>query len=245
MGKPEKQETQITKMKLKYTTMLAMAAMACSGQAATIAWGAVTGVTSSTSIANNGTFVAAVNSAGTAQTVNGVSFAANGGGTSTFWTGEGGNSTGDTGLDAILNTHVTSYGTPTHPSAFQLDMTGLTIGQMYQIQIIGIHDLRGCCSGRTYTMPDDTGAAPAYTNGTQLARNSGGNDGGGSGSAAGTVIGTFTADSVNDFILITNTVAPGGNDPGISGYSLRAIPEPSSTALLGLGGLALILRRRK
>ncbi len=30
-----------------------------------------------------------------------------------------------------------------------------------------------------------------------------------------------------------------------TGYQLTAVPEPSSTALLGLGGLALILRRRK
>ena len=31
----------------------------------------------------------------------------------------------------------------------------------------------------------------------------------------------------------------------VSGSTLTAVPEPSSTALLGLGGLALILRRRK
>ncbi len=32
---------------------------------------------------------------------------------------------------------------------------------------------------------------------------------------------------------------------GTAGYTLTSVPEPSSTALLGLGGLALILRRRK
>lgn len=32
---------------------------------------------------------------------------------------------------------------------------------------------------------------------------------------------------------------------GTIGYTLTAVPEPSSTALLGLGGLALIMRRRK
>ena len=32
---------------------------------------------------------------------------------------------------------------------------------------------------------------------------------------------------------------------GTDTYTLTAVPEPSSTALLGLGGLALILRRRK
>jgi len=31
----------------------------------------------------------------------------------------------------------------------------------------------------------------------------------------------------------------------VSGNTLSLVPEPSSTALLGLGGLALILRRRK
>ena len=36
-----------------------------------------------------------------------------------------------------------------------------------------------------------------------------------------------------------------GNQVGIDNISLDAVPEPTTTALLGLGGLALILRRRK
>lgn len=40
-----------------------------------------------------------------------------------------------------------------------------------------------------------------------------------------------------------NFVESGSN--GSDGYTVTAIPEPSSTALIGLAGLALILRRRK
>jgi hypothetical protein len=35
------------------------------------------------------------------------------------------------------------------------------------------------------------------------------------------------------------------SNPAFNGLLINAVPEPSSTALLGLGGLALILRRRK
>ena len=37
----------------------------------------------------------------------------------------------------------------------------------------------------------------------------------------------------------------GGYRGGIAGFKITIVPEPSSVALLGLGGLALILRRRK
>ena len=40
-------------------------------------------------------------------------------------------------------------------------------------------------------------------------------------------------------------VAGGDNRRVVSGLIISAVPEPSTTALLGLGGLALILRRRK
>ncbi len=43
----------------------------------------------------------------------------------------------------------------------------------------------------------------------------------------------------------TNSGGAGGFDEVAFSGSVVAVPEPSSTALLGLGGLALILRRRK
>ncbi len=39
--------------------------------------------------------------------------------------------------------------------------------------------------------------------------------------------------------------ASGGNNPLLNAVLITAVPEPTTTALLGLGGLALILRRRK
>jgi len=47
--------------------------------------------------------------------------------------------------------------------------------------------------------------------------------------------------------LDLQAVAEGGPFSNINGFSITtvAVPEPSSTALLGLGGLALVLRRRR
>jgi len=44
---------------------------------------------------------------------------------------------------------------------------------------------------------------------------------------------------------ITGTWFYDGNLTAVAGVQLIAVPEPTTTALLGLGGLALILRRRK
>lgn len=44
---------------------------------------------------------------------------------------------------------------------------------------------------------------------------------------------------------ITFDFTSAGNNATLNALSITAIPEPSSAALLGLGGLALILRRRK
>ena len=52
--------------------------------------------------------------------------------------------------------------------------------------------------------------------------------------------GSFNADTL--FIDPTNT---NGNRTSVAGIIITAVPEPSSTVLLGLGGLTLILRRRK
>ena len=59
----------------------------------------------------------------------------------------------------------------------------------------------------------------------------------------------FTATGASTTLTFTDDLQAGGasSDLMLDGVSVTAlpIPEPSSTALLGLGGLALILRRRK
>ncbi|MFC5049897.1 PEP-CTERM sorting domain-containing protein [Rubritalea spongiae] len=59
----------------------------------------------------------------------------------------------------------------------------------------------------------------------------------------------FTTTAANETlsILYAQTADGGGSadNVGIAAITLAAVPEPSSTALLGLGGLSLILRRRK
>lgn len=54
------------------------------------------------------------------------------------------------------------------------------------------------------------------------------------------ISGTFTSDGTGKL-----TISAGSNRPAVNGVQIDAVPEPSTTALLGLGGLALILRRRK
>jgi len=54
---------------------------------------------------------------------------------------------------------------------------------------------------------------------------------------------TSVADVTNIRLEITST--GGSSITGLSEVRFSAVPEPSTTALLGLGGLALIFRRRK
>ncbi|MEJ6571422.1 MAG: PEP-CTERM sorting domain-containing protein [Akkermansiaceae bacterium] len=92
--------------------------------------------------------------------------------------------------------------------------------------------------------------ASAYTGGdatfvlvdTELFNATYANNGGGFGTI-GTIIAPtgFTA-------TLDQSLFDGDDDAGFTGeitLTITAVPEPSSTALLGLGGLALILRRRK
>ncbi|QQL46089.1 PEP-CTERM sorting domain-containing protein [Sulfuriroseicoccus oceanibius] len=69
-----------------------------------------------------------------------------------------------------------------------------------------------------------------------------GNLGGLSNAHATTVVTGVTGD-----LSITTPVRNGSTRSSIAGFTVEytAVPEPSSAALLGLGGLALILRRRK
>lgn len=71
-------------------------------------------------------------------------------------------------------------------------------------------------------------------------------DGSGSGDGARLIrsaAGTFTSDTIT--FHTDRDLGVGGERAGISGFTITSVPEPSSSALLGLGGLALLLRRRK
>ena len=59
------------------------------------------------------------------------------------------------------------------------------------------------------------------------------------------VTGTFTSDGAGTLTFGIDGLPGGGERTVLNGFQLEAVPEPSTTALLGLGGLALILRRRK
>jgi hypothetical protein len=55
-----------------------------------------------------------------------------------------------------------------------------------------------------------------------------------------TATGTFTSNAAGEL-----EIGVSGSNPTLNGFQLTAVPEPTTTALLGLGGIALILRRRK
>lgn len=75
-----------------------------------------------------------------------------------------------------------------------------------------------------------SGSTPVHQSGAHLAVNPGG--------AAGAWF-DGDIDEINTFTFVS------GVDDPVAALSINAIPEPSSTALLGLGGLVLTLRRRK
>ena len=219
----------------KVVAAAALAALSLSASAASITWGSVTTITSPSSLDQVGSFISAVNAGGTAGAplpVAGtdVTFV-DGGPTSASIgtinnTGNGGfysPTTGNANLDAVLDSHsYLSNGNPN--SRGQVTLTGLTPGQGYRIQVIGVSDDRSCCLDRTQTIDDGNGDVSGA-----LRRGS-----------ANAVIGTFTADSSSQSFFVS-----GINDPGLSGYQVRAAPEPATFGLLGVGAMAFLARRRR
>jgi hypothetical protein len=124
---------------------------------------------------------------------------------------------------------------PTHPSV----ISGLSDGQQYKIQIwvpiwnadwtIKLGDTsNGTNFGNAYTSPDVhdslSYATPPANTQTQY------------------IFGTFTAvGSTQNLYQFAQVV---GGYTGISAFELRAVPEPSTVALLALGGLAFVLRSK-
>ncbi len=106
--------------------------------------------------------------------------------------------------------------------------TELVIGGVYEITLYGGRSNANFANG---TVSFSTGSG---TGGTLESRTATTFTGTANGSGA------LTLDVVDSSGAVAN-----GLNTTVSALSITAVPEPSSTALLGLGGLALILRRRK
>ena len=243
--------------KTTYLSALALAGMMASAQAATITWATAaplgTAPGNSAEVSTNGTLIEAVNAGmddavfGSSVTVNGVTFTGSVSGSSASLFGSnyntggahaasgGGNASSDAWLDgnggdADYNLLVSSNeffgGTPT--TTLTLATGLLDVGAEYEIQVWYADDRDGPKRGRNLELNT--------TGGTAVSLFGEGNS----------VIGSFTTDGTSQELQLNAT---NFGSALISAYQIReitaAVPEPSSTTLLGLGGLALILRRRK
>lgn len=197
-----------------------------SASAATITWDPVVVNTTAADILTDGILHIAVDAASSDDnTINGVTFVggnplANNAEGTFYTTGVGVNTTGDVGLDNLLDSH--SYATGS-PSATSFDIVGLSIGTVYDIQIIAVGDTRDCCSTRTQSFGGDGSFSGDLFRGDPSS-----------------VVGRFTATAATQTITVN-----GSQDGGLSGYQVRAaVPEPSSV-LLSLAGLIGLAGRRR
>lgn len=169
--------------------------------------------------------------------INGLSFTLDSG-NSDFWGYSGINPA----MDTLLSGQRTTVG-----GLFTLTLNGLTPGNLYQIQLIGVHDSRTGSSINQRAYQVDNGAGD-YTGAPVLTRGAYGNDAVAGVLGFGTVVGTFTADSTTQTILLRSDQSDGNLtddvDPGLAGYVLIGVPEPSTVLLGGIGLLALLRRRR-
>ena len=192
-------------------------------------------------ISINGTLVSAVNFSGFAQTVNGVTFsnvaALTGATINTGAFDNGGGAPFNT-LSADYQNLVTGAAfNGTNP--FDITLSGLTVNQTYELQVFA-HDTRAFAGNN-----DSDRTSIIELNGTAATLDLNGNAGqGGVGQFA---IFEFVATSDSQIFSVSpGPVNPGGTDVAqINAFQLRAVPEPSSTLLMGLGALTFALRRKR
>ncbi|MEP4078013.1 PEP-CTERM sorting domain-containing protein [Haloferula sp.] len=220
--------------------IIGIAAIVAAGaaQAATISWETAQNIAGDSDVSLSGTSVYAYSYGGTDETVNTQEFIGMDG-------SPGGNA--DIGLTFDRDGNPDTFAGTTTPftsltTGYQslvgssswgrqvltgtVTLNGLIIDQAYSVQI-WMNDSRDRTDWNIRTSTLDGAAVDHNTTDAH-------------GGLGQYIIGTFTADAASQDIAVVSLTAP-----QIAAIQLRAVPEPSSAALLGLGGLALVLRRRK
>ena len=114
-----------------------------------------------------------------------------------------------------------------------VSLSSLELGKSYRVQAL-IYDGRGGQNGRTVEFDGSDQGQFGY------------GVGGVTWGDGLLVTGTFVADATTqDFTIEAFNVGGATAGGQLNAILVHEVPEPSSAALLGLGGLALILRRRK
>lgn len=242
--------------------LMGMSALAISmpavGEAAVTIWGPATTISDDTDISTAGTLVHAVNlGSESSATVNGVTFSSfpvpfnsspitvgnitvreTMGPMSSYAYGQG-NTAPYTSLSAPYQALLNDFVASGLIEAIEVTISGLTIGQEYQVQVWSNLSAAGSSDTNPNIVTLDGGAQNMQSNTTDTA--------GGLGQYA---LGTFTADSAT---LIFTVSALSGNVsvgpysrawPALNAFQVRAVPEPSSMALLALSALPLRRRRK-
>ena len=142
--------------------------------------------------------------------------------------------TGDTQFDAVLDGGAWHNKTSDATQPMALRIGSLTIGQTYIVSLFSV-DQRAASAGR----------AQAYWDTFSGGVFSGGTSGSFSQNTPIMTMFTFTADADFQDIFIEETDNAGNADTNLAAFTLYAIPEPSSAALVGGMGLLALLRRRR
>ncbi|MGJ8655220.1 MAG: PEP-CTERM sorting domain-containing protein [Akkermansiaceae bacterium] len=116
-------------------------------------------------------------------------------------------------------------------------ISGLDIAQEYEVSFEVIRLFTG--TDNTPTM-----AGTFASGGSTLGSGSGSDTTNGDGGTVATF--RFTATEATGVLTFTdNSGGSAGIDTGLDNITITAVPEPSSTALLGLAGFTLLLRKRR
>jgi len=207
---------------------------ALTSHAATVTWGAVTGITGDSNVSTAGTLVGAFNFNGSATTINGVAFQAfaitgNSNTVGNYTLSAGFMYTSGTGSAVAPFSNLSSSyqsllsGAAGAGGTMTLNMSGLTVGNAYQFQTWVNDSTNHNPPGSTFKVDVASGATVTLDPNTTI----------GDGGLGQYVTGTFTADLTSESVTFTNSEAA-----VVNGFQLRllpaasAVPEPGS-ALAG------------